>query len=583
VPAIGLAAALLALGIAWLVMSLWGGSGNNALASMQFHPVALMDLDVKVVKDGELQAINNIEIVSEVEGQTTIQKLVKEGSTVQKGDILVELDSASIRQKIEDTQLDLQKAEADLTTAREMRDIQESQNQANLEAATVALKLARLDLQQYAEGTYPQQLANAQTELEMARITLKNREEDLAQTRSLAAKGFVTGADVKKSELDVTTARNAVAKAETALRVLTTYSHQMDLASKQNAVSQAEQRLVRTQRENASNISQKNADVAAKEQNLAVIKRRQDRLMQQLAATTIRAPADGMVVYATSGDRNAQNPIQEGATVRERQALLRLPDTSSMKVVLRVTEQQVGRLKPGQRAIIKVSNVPKPLSGTLTRISVMADSGQRWWNPDSKEFPVDIELDDTPDNLKPGMGALAEVFVARLQGVVAVPLSTLYTSGTDSYVFVRAGNDVRPQEVTLGMLNDTHAEVRSGLSAGQQVLVLQMGQGQELAKRFNIKFTPASQPSDLVDRRPRGGEGTNGRGAAGGNGPPGNAAGSSEQAGPPSGDAGGQPTDRVDRPPRGEGSGRPERRGEGAGRRRPGSGDGGGAPANPGS
>ena len=38
----------------------------------------------------------------------------------------------------------------------------------------------------------------------MAKITVKNKEDDLAQTRSLFSKGFVTSAEVKTSELDHT-------------------------------------------------------------------------------------------------------------------------------------------------------------------------------------------------------------------------------------------------------------------------------------------------------------------------------------------------------------------------------------------
>src|SRR3954465_10992634 len=194
-------------GIAVLAIIFWmshGFSGSSPIVVGQFYSVVPMDLAVKIAKDGELAALNNIDIVCEVEGQTTIQTIVPEGSTVKKGDVLVQLDSSTIKQKIEDTTLDLQKAEADLTTSKELKDIQESQNAANLEAADVALTLAQLDLQAYTEGIYPQDLQNAQTTLEMAKITLKNKQEDLSQTKTLFGKGFVTASDVKKSELDVT-------------------------------------------------------------------------------------------------------------------------------------------------------------------------------------------------------------------------------------------------------------------------------------------------------------------------------------------------------------------------------------------
>src|SRR5436190_7352928 len=165
----------LALGVAIAAMALtripWP-TRSKPDANIYFT-IAPMDLDVKVVKDGELAAVNNIDISNLVEGQTTIQQIVKEGAYVKKGDILITLDSASIKQKIEDTTLEVQKADADLIAAKEMRDIQKSQNDASLDAAVSAVKLAELDLQQYEEGSYPQARANATIEVEMAKIPLK--------------------------------------------------------------------------------------------------------------------------------------------------------------------------------------------------------------------------------------------------------------------------------------------------------------------------------------------------------------------------------------------------------------------------
>src|SRR5262249_54550142 len=152
--------------------------------------------------------------------------------------------------------------------------------------------------------------------LEMAKITLKNKEEHLAQTKALFGKGYVTATDVKTDELDMTTASNAIAQADSALKVLTEYTHPKDMATKQNALSQAEKALVHTKREKEATPAKRTADEPAKTQADEVIKRKLEHLQEQLAACTIKAPADGMAVYASSGDRWAQNQIEEGATVR---------------------------------------------------------------------------------------------------------------------------------------------------------------------------------------------------------------------------------------------------------------------------
>ncbi len=473
----------------------WFAGSDTGLATGDFFTVTPMDLAQHVVKDGELQAVDNIDILCLVEGQTVINTIVKEGAFVKKNDVIVTLDSSAIKQKIDDTTLTLQTSEADVTNAREAKDIQESQNDANLDAANVALIVAKLDYQQYVDGTYPQAVANAQTDLEMGNITLRNAEEDLANTKSLYAKGFVTGADIQKSELAVTTARNGVQKAQTALDVLTKYTHAEDLASKQNAVAQAQKTLVRTKQQNQANLAQKASDLEAKDQAFTLIKRKMEHLQEQLDDCTIKAPADGMVVYASSGDRNAQNPIQEGATVRERQPLLRLPDTTKMQAVVRIQEGSVGQLKEGQRASVKIVNVPEPVSAKITRISVLVDNSGRWLNPDLKEYPVELTLDKTPLGLKPGMGCHAEIFVNRFNDVLAVPLPTIYSAGPDSYVFVRSASEVRPVKVKVGATNETHAQIVDGLNANDQVLVLQAGQGRDLLEKAGITVQPATRPS----------------------------------------------------------------------------------------
>jgi HlyD family secretion protein len=468
-----------------------GKPGPHVVAG-KFFPVQPVDLDVKVKKDGELQAVNNIDIVCMVEGLNTLVQIVKEGAFVKKGEVLVQIDSSLIRQKIDDTSIDLQKAEADLETSKQLKEIQDSQNDANLKAAAVSLELAKIAQKQYIDGLYPQQLADDTTAVKMAEITLKNKKDDLNQTQGLFAKGFVTAADVKAAELSVTTCENDLSKANTALEVLTRYSHEMDLRGKESYAVQCEQAMERTKKENAINLRQKHVDLDTKEEALRVVKRKFEHLKEQLAACTIAAPADGMVVYAPTPSGSGQ-PLEQGAQVRERQALLRLPDTSSMKAVLRVNETQVTHLRPGQRAVVTITGVAGPVGATLDKISPVADSSQRWWNPDLREYPVELTLDNTPPNLKPGISVKGEVYVDRLSDVVAVPLAALYTEKSSSYVFIRNGEDVRPAAVKVGETNETLAQLVDGLTAGEQVLLLEAGEGRDLLEKAGIHLEEAGE------------------------------------------------------------------------------------------
>jgi hypothetical protein len=92
-----------------------------------------------------------------------------------------------------------------------------------------------------------------------------------------------------------------------------------------------------------------------------------------------------------------------------------------------------------------------------------------------------------------------------LSNVLTVPITSLYSSGPDTYVFVKNAPDPTPRKVTVGATNETQAQILSGLNAGEQVLILQSGQGRDLLAKAGIKETPATRPSDIVNGKNRGG------------------------------------------------------------------------------
>ena len=494
-------AALVAIVAVGAYATMTGGGGTAVVFETQ--PVQRMDLDVTVQKDGELQAIQSNDINSEVDGSTTLVELIAEGSYVNAGDVLGRLDSSEIEREIEETELELQAAEAEVVNDEEQLAIAKSQADADIEAAEVELTLAQLDLKQYEEGVYPQLKADAETKVEMARIDLKNAEEELLQTQTLFARSFVTASEVKKKELAVIKADNALKKAETDYEVLTEYTHPKDQTSKRNALAQQQKKLTRVKRQSAATIAQREASVRQKNLRLLNRQERMDEMQAQLEATTLVAPINGLVVYGAAGNHRESDQIVEGAQVRERQTIIRLPDTSRMKAVVKINESRVGRIEPGQRAVIRTSAAKEPLSATVSEISVMADNNNRWFNPDVREYPVELVLDETPPSLKPGMKAMATIYVDRREDVPAVPLTAIYTVGDERYVFVpRGGGRAEPVEVQTGAMNATHAEIVSGVDPGTSVVLLEVGQGRELLEDAGIN------PEPPVQRRPgqRGGE-----------------------------------------------------------------------------
>jgi macrolide-specific efflux system membrane fusion protein len=92
-------------------------------------------------------------------------------------------------------------------------------------------------------------------------------------------------------------------------------------------------------------------------------------------------------------------------------------------------------------------------------------------------FPVILGL-RSHDGLRPGMSVSARVIVRRARDVVRIPQQAVVDRGGGSSVTVRtASGALRPRPVELGLAGATFVEVRSGLRAGERILVPQGGGG----------------------------------------------------------------------------------------------------------
>jgi HlyD family secretion protein len=370
--------------------------------------------------------------------------------------------------------------------------------------------------------------------------------------------------DVKNAEVELLKAKHDLDQKTTDLSVLEKYTHEKDLTEKKNKVAQAEKKLARTQRENASVLLQKLGNLQQADQALALRKQQLEHLQEQLEACTMKAPQDGMIVYGSSGSGwgRRDTPIQPGAQTRWQELLIRLPDTSSMKAVCRINEQQVAKLRvdPNNpiRAVVKIVGQTEPVGAWLSNISIMADSSQRWWSPDSKDYPVDVTLDHTPAGLKPGMSVEVKIFVDRVRRALAVPLGAVYAAGNDNYVFLRRAGQARPVKVTIGQINETHAEVKSGLSSGDQTLILEAGQGRELLEKAGIKIAAPTATTQPFENQPpprpvQPNVAPNGQVNNEATTRPSGTSGGAREGGREGGRSRGPRGDRPDRPPRGDG------------------------------
>jgi len=167
---------------------------------------------------------------------------------------------------------------------------------------------------------------------------------------------------------------------------------------------------------------------------------------------------------------SGQEQIREGATVRERQSIITIPDMLKMSVKVKIHETYIKKIAKGQRARITVDAFPdKVLEGEVIKVGVLPDSQNRWMNPDLKVYLTTIAIQGVQDWLKPGMSAKVEVVVKQLPEVVYVPMQAVTTTEGKRYCYVANGADQERREVEVGDFNDEFIEIKSGIKEGEKV------------------------------------------------------------------------------------------------------------------
>jgi RND family efflux transporter MFP subunit len=211
--------------------------------------------------------------------------------------------------------------------------------------------------------------------------------------------------------------------------------------------------------------------VEAKKAELALVTEKLTKYKDQKAKAKIYAPSDGLVVYSREGHWwRSDDAIEEGAEVRERQSLIELPDTSKMKAVIRVHETQIENLAVNAPAVVEIEGFSgQRFTGKVSKIAVLADSQNMRLNPNLKEYETEVLLDGEFSDMKPGATARVEIYMAQLDDVLAAPVQSVFGRNGRYFVFVDNGGDVEPVEVEVGLSSNEYVEIKSGLTAGQQI------------------------------------------------------------------------------------------------------------------
>ena len=330
-------------------------------------------------------------------------------------------------------------------------------------------KYARLE--SLGDGEARQSLRKLEDDVVLSEEEVGLAESRLSGTRRLHEKDFVTKIDLENDELALKRKSISMDSARTDMDLYVKYEFPKQAEKLVSDYEESLRALQRARKLAVSKLAQAEAKLNSAEARYELQTRKRDELKVQIEKCVIPATKPGLVVYG-EGNRSYyrdNDRIEEGATVRERQVIITIPDNTQMTVEVKVHESYVKKVARGHRARISVDAFPDvALAGVVYRIAVLPDSQNRWMNPDLKVYATAISIDGQYDWLKPGMSAEAEIIIETLENVVKVPLQAVNQEGNESVVYVVDGG-LKRRPVVTGSFDTTFIEIKDGLREGETV------------------------------------------------------------------------------------------------------------------
>ena len=469
-PRVWLVAGLLAVIVVSAVVVL---EPDKIQASSGLYNVRKGDFLISVVEGGTLQAVNEVMIRNEVEGTARVIYIVPEGSYVKMGDLLVELDSASAQDQVNLQLINMEKAQFALVQAEEQLAIQKSVVESEIRAAELKTNFAWMDLDKFIKGAKEQELTKSRNEITTIQEKLAIEKEKAIWSEKLEKQGFETKANLDRDMLTVKQTELSYQMATNTLWMLENFDLPKQQQTFESALREAVEELQRVRHQGARRLAQYEADVRTQTITVNLSKSKLERDQRNLAAAKIYAPQDGLVVYSVSENRfSSESLIEEGATVRNRQVLIKLPDVSEMKLTVKIHESHINMISQGQPAYIVLDSMPdQRFRGYVSKVGLLPDTTSRWGNPNLKVYATEILVTDPLGDIKPGVSARAEIVITNLQNVISVPLQAVTTRKGKPVVYLAEGERSHPVSVEVGLYNTKFIEITSGLKEGQNILL----------------------------------------------------------------------------------------------------------------
>ena len=257
-------------------------------------------LTISVINSGTILSRDKEIITCELEGRSILTWMIEEGTNVQAGDLLVEFDSDEIIEDFDQQEVRTVNAKTSLDIAEEKVKVTQGDNEASLLESDVGLELAKMDLDKYKNGDYPQQVRQIEANIALANEEVQRASEKMEWSQRLAKEGYLTRTELQADELALKRKKIDLEMTQTKMNLLTNYTVRKQQALLASNLRKATRKLERIKWQNMSAMRTTEVQLFARGREYTQATSRLEKIRFEIDKSKIYAPTNGFILYAST-------------------------------------------------------------------------------------------------------------------------------------------------------------------------------------------------------------------------------------------------------------------------------------------
>ncbi len=459
---------LVTAGLFLLGVKTWVNHGRSSEAGT-FFDVQRASFNMSITERGIVRPAKISAIISEISSnQAKIVWLVKEGSEVKKGQTVAWFDTKPFLDEVARTEQDYGDAQASLAAAKKLLLLQKEEEKGRIEEAGRKVEIAKIEAQNINEGAGPLERKQVEQKLKQAQRSFKLAQSNVRDMEVLLNKGHASLREYEKAGDEFETAREQLNVAREELNNFDQYKWPKMVREAELLVNAAESEFQRVNRTSDLQIQTRVGQVEKSRRNVQNKIKLLEQAKSDLANCTVKAPADGILLYSELPRENGTRKIQIGDSVWVGQTFLEVPDTTDLVVETQIREIDVAKISEGMEATIELDALPGTvIRGRVESVASLAEDDNN--NNNIRRFYARIQILEGVDKVHVGMSATTEIIHKRITDAIVIPAGAVVFHNDKTMVYKAEGNALELVDVDLGAQGVRWVQVLNGLDEGDRV------------------------------------------------------------------------------------------------------------------